>query len=85
MGTFLQILGAIFLCLILLVLFAVIFGKFLVKRKLEKMVEQVQRAANSRVYEYKDVSRATREDGEQALDDRIIEVEPTQVDESSTS
>lgn len=85
MGTFLQILGAIFLCLILLVLFAVIFGKFLVKRKLEKMVEQVQRAANSRVYEYKDDSRATREDGEQALDDRIIEVEPTQVDESSTS
>jgi len=50
MGTFLQILGAFFLFIILFVVFSVIFGKFLVKKKLQQMVDQVQKTANGRVY-----------------------------------
>lgn len=72
MGTFLQILGAFFLFIILFVVFSVIFGKFLVKKKLQQMVDQVQKTANGRVYEHEDVSRSNRND---YSSDDVIDIE----------
>jgi len=71
MATFLQILGGIFLTMILFVLAAAFFGKFILKRKLRQVAEEIQKTTNARVYEYDDLNK----NNQQKNSEHIIEAE----------
>lgn len=74
MGTFLQVLGFIFLAIILFLVAVVVGGRFFLKRRLKQFaqqVEEVQRRQNANVYDYDDV----KSQGSRREDVNVIDVE----------
>lgn len=72
MGTFLQIIGGLFLSFIILIFIAAFAGKFFLRRKLQQMHDEIQKSANGRVYEH-DESRGNNDRGSESQN--VIDVE----------